>query len=88
MRVVNTAEMKKIEETTMVDMGFDEGLILENVGSNGSDFIERTFLTEHDPGEIIVLVGKGNNGSDGLAIARHLANKGHSVRAFLLFGPE
>jgi NAD(P)H-hydrate epimerase len=88
MRVVNTEEMKKIEKVTMEEMGFNEGLILENVGSSGAEFIENNFLQEYDPGEIIILVGKGNNGSDGLAIGRHLANKGRSVRAFLLFGPE
>lgn len=88
MRVVNTEEMKKIEKITMEEMGFSEGLILENVGQSGADFIEASFLKEFYPGEIIVLVGKGNNGSDGLAIGRHLANKGYSVRAFLLFSED
>jgi len=88
MRVVNTEEMKAIEKATIEGMGFDESLILENVGLESASFIEDTFLQDASYGELIVLVGKGSNGADGLAIARHLVNRGHSVRAFLLFSPE
>lgn len=88
MRVVNSQEVKQIEHQTMVEMGFDETLIIENVGMNGANFIEDTFLKDYSFGEIVILVGKGNNGADGLAIGRHLVNKGHSVRAFLLFSQE
>lgn len=88
MRVVNTEEVKSIEQKTMGEMGFDESLIIENVGINGAHFIEKTFLEEFEFGEIIILVGKGKNGADGLAIGRHLVNKGYSVRAFLLFPQE
>jgi hydroxyethylthiazole kinase-like uncharacterized protein yjeF len=88
MRVVNTAEIEAIEAITTQEMGLSEGLLIENVGINGASFLHETFLGELSFQETIVLVGKGNNGANGLAIARHLANKGHSVRAFLLFSPD
>ncbi|MAF78002.1 MAG: hypothetical protein CME60_07555 [Halobacteriovoraceae bacterium] len=85
MRVVSSEEMKAIESLTTQDMGFGEARIIENVGGNAAEFIENRFLLENDFSEIIVFVGKGYNGANGLCIARHLTNKGYSVRAFLLF---
>ncbi len=85
MRVVNISEMKAIEARAIEEFGFSESLIIENVGMRASDFIEDVYLHERHYGEIIVLVGQGNNGADALAIARNLANKNHSVRAFILF---
>ena len=35
--------------------------------------------------EVVFLIGKGRNGADGVAIARHLANQGVRTRAFVLF---
>ncbi len=88
MRVVSSEEMKAIEALTTQDMGFGEGRIIENVGGNAAEFIEHEFLEKNDFSEIIVFVGKGYNGANGLCIARHLTNKGYSVRAFLLFAED
>lgn len=88
MRVVSSEEMKAIEVLTTQDMGFGEARIIENVGGNAAEFIENRFLREHEYSEIIVFVGKGYNGANGLCIARHLTNKGYRVRAFLLFSED
>lgn len=88
MRVVDKEEMKKIEQVASEKYGFLESLIVENVGINGAVFIEKTILDKKTFGEIVFLVGKGNNGSDALAIARNLRNKGYRCRAFLLFPDE
>jgi NAD(P)H-hydrate epimerase len=77
--------MKAIESKAMEEYGFTESLIMENVGVRASEFLEEVYLNNQNYGEIIVLVGHGNNGADALAIARNLANKNHSVRAFILF---
>jgi NAD(P)H-hydrate epimerase len=39
-------------------------------------------------GEILILCGGGNNGGDGLAIARHLHNRGFAIKIFLTTDPE
>ncbi len=88
MRVVSSEEMKAIEVLTTKDMGFGEARIIENVGGNAAEFIESRFVKDNDFSEIIVFVGKGYNGANGLCIARHLTNKGYSVRAFLLFAED
>lgn len=88
MRVVDYSEMKEIERIAISEFGFTEEMIIENVGIHGAYFIEENLLKENDFGELVVLVGQGNNGADGLSIARHLRNRGYSVRAFLLFPDE
>ncbi len=85
MRIVDVAEMRQIEATVINDYGFDKDLIIENVGVRGADFINDFLLSQNQYSEVIVLVGQGNNGADGLAIARCLKNLGQRVRAFLLF---
>lgn len=88
MRVVDLEEMKQIEKTAIEEYGFTEDLIIENVGLQGAHFLDEQILSQAQFSELIVLVGLGNNGADGLSIARHLVNLGHSVRAFLLFPDE
>src|SRR5687768_1590021 len=87
MRIVSSQEMKDIEKQAQRDFGLTESLVDENVGIRGADFLFKTYLRQQPFGEIVVLVGKGNNGADGLAIARHLRILGLTLRAFLLF-PE
>jgi NAD(P)H-hydrate epimerase len=89
MRVVDINEMKKIKELAVKEYGFTESLIAENVGLRGSDFIEAEVLSKLEyEGEIVALIGSGNNAADGLAIVRNLVNKGYRARAFLLFPDE
>src|SRR5438067_1810746 len=38
-------------------------------------------------GEVLILCGGGNNGGDGLAVARHLHNRGADVSIALLTDP-
>jgi NAD(P)H-hydrate epimerase len=87
MRVVSSKEMRALEKITIEEIGFSEELIIENVGRSAAEYIEHIENIETYTNEIVVLVGQGNNGSDGLAMARHMVNKGLNVRAFLLFEP-
>jgi len=80
--------MAEIERVSFEDYFLNESLIIEMVGIRGADFFEEKILKKEDYGEIVVLVGKGNNGADGLSMARQLSNRGHKVRAFLLFPTE
>ncbi len=87
MRIVTQSEMKALEEAAAKKHGFNEHLIVEHVAINGARVVEERLRALGAPAEVVVLVGKGNNGADGLALARLLAHPGQAVRAFLLF-PE
>jgi NAD(P)H-hydrate repair Nnr-like enzyme with NAD(P)H-hydrate epimerase domain len=85
MRIVDKKEMKEIETLAEKEFHFHEDLIVENVGRSGAKAIIDSLSSEALNSEMIFLIGKGNNGADGLAIARHLSSQGINSRAFLLF---
>jgi NAD(P)H-hydrate epimerase len=85
MRIVTQKEMKELEGEAQKKFHFPEKLIIENVSLLSAKAIKNKLGPEIDAGELICLVGKGNNGATGLAIARHLNSMGHDTRAFILF---
>ena len=88
MRIVDTLEMHQLEQTAKNKFQYDERLIIENVGVKGSTILFEEVLANLNLPEVIFLIGAGNNGADGVAIARHLTTMGHRVRAFTLFPEE
>jgi NAD(P)H-hydrate epimerase len=68
--VLTAAEMREVDAKT-VELGFPGILLMENAAHRVVEFLEREFspLSEQ---RIVVVCGRGNNGGDGLAIARQL----------------
>jgi NAD(P)H-hydrate epimerase len=69
------------------DMGFLKKFMMENAGAAAV----RRLLEKIDNLEsknILIFVGLGNNGGDGLVMARHLAGYGAKVTVMLLGSPE
>jgi hydroxyethylthiazole kinase-like uncharacterized protein yjeF len=85
MRIVSIKEMKEVEDLCDKEFHFNESLLTENVGIQAAAEIDKDLKCRSIEGEILFLIGKGSNGADGLAAARHLATKGYRCRAFLLF---
>ncbi|MBL7666033.1 MAG: NAD(P)H-hydrate dehydratase [Bacteriovoracaceae bacterium] len=88
MRIVTKEEMRDIEKFALEKYHYNEKLIVENVGKSGAEYLCEELLKNTYINDILVLCGKGNNGSDGLAIARHLTQYDKNVRAFVLFPKE
>ena len=81
MKVVTAAEMRQIDQDTIEGIGIPGIVLMETAGSA----IVRAILQHYPTTERIgILVGKGNNGGDGLVIARQLAHTGHDVHIFLV----
>jgi NAD(P)H-hydrate epimerase len=69
------------------DMGFLKKFMMENAGAAAV----RRLLQKIDNVEsknVLIFVGLGNNGGDGLVMARHLAGYGAKVTVMLLGTPE
>ena len=65
------------------DMGFLKKFMMENAGAAAvRRLVEKT--ESLDSKNIVIFVGLGNNGGDGLVMARHLAGHGANVTVMLL----
>jgi len=83
--------MMQIEENGH-QMGFLRKFMMENAGAATVKRIVEKYSSvwSIDPNykKILVFAGLGNNGGDGLVIARHLAGYGVNVTVFLLGEPD
>jgi len=69
------------------DMGFLKKFMMENAGAAAvRRLVEK--LGNVESKNILIFVGLGNNGGDGLVMARHLAGHGAKVTVMLLGNPE
>ena len=70
-RVLTAAEMREADRATIEDRGVPGLVLMENAASSVT---RKLFEAVDDMGgqKVLILCGKGNNGGDGLAVARQL----------------
>ena len=81
MKVVTAHEMRQIDQQTIHGIGIPGIVLMENAGGAVVAAIQKRFS---DCRRIAIVVGKGNNGGDGLVVARKLAFAGLSVQVILV----
>ena len=69
------AEMRAVDAWAIEDQGVPSLDLMERAGIG----LARVTVAVAGPGPIRVVVGKGNNGGDGLVVARLLRADGHEV---------
>jgi hydroxyethylthiazole kinase-like uncharacterized protein yjeF len=79
--LVTAQEMREIERFTIEQVGLSANVLMENAGSYAALEIRKRFPLSCS---VVVLTGHGNNGGDGLVVARHLANQGYQVDVWCL----
>jgi ADP-dependent NAD(P)H-hydrate dehydratase / NAD(P)H-hydrate epimerase len=84
MRVVTAAEMQEIDEKTIMETGISGLVLMERAGFAVVSKIKDLFGRK----KVIVVSGAGNNGGDGMVIARNLHNENWDVNVFLTAVPE
>jgi NAD(P)H-hydrate epimerase len=80
---VTAAEMAELDALAVDEFGIDVGQMMEQAGSHLAELVRAELGGDLRGKRVIVAVGPGNNGGGGLAAARHLANRGASVRVIL-----
>jgi len=78
--------MMQIEENGH-QMGFLRKFMMENAGAAVTKRLVEKFVDVKSK-NVLVFAGLGNNGGDGLVIARHLVGYGSNVTVFLLGKPD
>ncbi|MBU4385443.1 MAG: NAD(P)H-hydrate dehydratase [Actinobacteria bacterium] len=87
MRVVTPGEMARIDRAMIEDEGIPGLTLMENAGEAVAR-VAMDILSREGGGTVAIWCGKGNNGGDGLVVARLLSGAGVDVTVFLLADPE
>ena len=80
MKLVSTEEMRQLERAAN-DAGHSYGAMMERAGEATALAVKERVAA--GAGSILVLVGPGNNGGDGLVAARYLHRWGHKVAVYI-----
>lgn len=87
MKVLTSSQMKDIDKIAIEELGILGPILMENAGLQ----IVRELRVKF-PGiekeKIVIVAGRGNNGGDGLVVARHLYNQGADPLVLLLASKE
>jgi hydroxyethylthiazole kinase-like uncharacterized protein yjeF len=70
MKVLTAAQMRDVDRRT-AELGIPNIILMENAGHRVVEFLEREYAPLAKQ-RIVVVCGKGNNGGDGLVVARQL----------------
>ena len=79
MRALSTQQMRRLEQAAEAS-GVSTDTLMERAGFAVASWVWRTMRIGDD---VVVLVGAGNNGGDGLVAARHLQEWGAHVEVYL-----
>jgi NAD(P)H-hydrate epimerase len=78
MELISCQEMKEIDSYAINVIGIPSIVLMENAALKVINNIDLNF------NNFTVVCGRGNNGGDGLAVARHLIIKGKKVRIYIV----
>lgn len=82
MKILTVEQMRQVEQDC-AQMGLPANMLMENAGKAVAEEV-KPLLGAIDQQHILILIGPGNNGGDGLVAARHLHDWGTDVSLYLL----
>ena len=82
MKIVTGTQMQALDRRTIMEARVSSLVLMERAGAGSAEFIQSRFGPLRGK-HVTVLCGKGNNGGDGLVIARLLRQHQANVRVIL-----
>jgi ADP-dependent NAD(P)H-hydrate dehydratase / NAD(P)H-hydrate epimerase len=86
MKVSGVSEMREMERQAIERFGIPEEILMENAGRAACGILSREWGISGR--RYVLFCGTGNNGGDGLVVARHILAGGGEPRVFLVGDPE
>jgi NAD(P)H-hydrate epimerase len=83
MKILTAEQMREADRRSIVDLGIPGVVLMESAGRAVVSEILRRY-SHLAPGPVLAFCGKGNNGGDGLVVARTLLQNGWQVTTVLL----
>jgi NAD(P)H-hydrate epimerase len=85
MEYLSRAQVREIDRRSIQEYQIPGVVLMENAARAAADLAGRMLSAKN--GDALILCGAGNNGGDGLAVARHLHNRGVPVRILFASDP-
>src|SRR6266700_654319 len=84
MHIVTVAEMRELEARADREYGLTSHILMENAGKSAAEILVNYTRRRHAIAgrEVLLLIGPGNNGGDGLVVARCLEEWGARVTLY------
>lgn len=79
MKILTAAQMREVDRRTTAERGVPSIVLMENAGARVFELLEEKFAPLSGQ-RVLVICGKGNNGGDGLVVARQLLLRGRPAR--------
>jgi hydroxyethylthiazole kinase-like uncharacterized protein yjeF len=83
MKILSADQTRAADQATMQAEGIRSDELMERAATRFSEWLMDR-LSQREAGEVHIFCGPGNNGGDGLAVARHLHLAGYAVQVWLL----
>ena len=83
MRILTAPEMRAVDQRAITEIGVPSLVLMENAAIGVVEAIAERYPTVET---VAVFCGPGNNGGDGLAVARHLDARGYRLLTYLVTG--
>jgi NAD(P)H-hydrate epimerase len=87
MKILTAAEMQRVDRLTTERYGVSSLTLMENAGRGVVEFLDAR-LAPLESHRVVILCGKGNNGGDGMVVARLLRERGFEPRVLLCADPR
>jgi ADP-dependent NAD(P)H-hydrate dehydratase / NAD(P)H-hydrate epimerase len=87
MKILTAEQMQRIDRISTERYGVPSLTLMENAGRGVLEFLESRFAPLSGQ-RIAILCGRGNNGGDGMVVARLLRDRGLNPRVLLFADPE
>lgn len=86
--VLSREEVRRVDAMAIEELGISSLVLMENAGRGAAEIIAQRLRRTSAISRAFILCGKGNNGGDGLVIARQLAISGHTAPTLVLGTPS
>ena len=84
----STEQIRQVDDFAISKLGIPGPVLMENASAEIYSWLEEKFLNDNKEKKIGFICGKGNNGGDGFAFARHCVNNGYNTKVLFLGDEE
>jgi ADP-dependent NAD(P)H-hydrate dehydratase / NAD(P)H-hydrate epimerase len=87
MKALTASQMREVDRLTTERYGVPSLQLMENAGAAIAEYLWDSYADLH-AASVVILCGKGNNGGDGLVVARRLRERGVAPQVILFADPS